>query len=187
MLLENFHGNLMKDDFFNIVPFRRTRSSMFEDFDRLINTNFKRPSFFKDSFFGRDSLFNQDLFFEKPCRDLDFFENDGFFDSSDLFPLKLRKNSRRNAIFGENNLLKNLDLEDMKNFSNNENCQKKSTGFSLSKRSVTKDGQNITTIDRKLLKDGKVIGDNIKKITNEKGETEVIRNGDIENLSLIHI
>jgi len=192
MLLENFHRNLMNDDIFDIAPFRMSRSSIFDDFDRQINTRPKQRNFFDDSFF------NSDPFFQKSSRAIDFFENDRFepfvspFETQSLLPMKLRKNNkRRNGIFGEsNNFLENIDkflsLEDMaKSNKNSENSKNfvKSSGFSVNKKSVTnQDGENVTEINRKILKDGKVLGDNLKKVTNKNGETKITHNGDdIEN------
>merc|ERR1712018_1121188 len=100
-------------------------------------------------------------------------------------------NRRGNRIFGESdNFLENIEkfwsLEDInKSNRNSENSNNfvKSSGFSVNKRSVAnQDGENVTEINRKILKDGKVLGDNLKKVTNKNGETKITHNGDdIEN------
>merc|ERR1712241_1305276 len=150
-------------------------------FDRQINTRPKVRNFFDDSFF------TQDPFFTRKFDALDFFENDRY-ETQSLRPMKLCKNKRRNGLFGENSLFKDFDkLLSLENISNNANFEnsknlRNSTGFSLNKRSVTKDGENVTTIDRKVLKNGKVLGDNIKKVTNLlNGESEIFKNGDIQS------
>merc|ERR1711972_1134852 len=75
-------------------------------------------------------------------------------------------------------------MGDMQKSRNLENCSKNknSTGFSLSKRSVTKNGENVTEIDRKVLKDGNILSDNMKKVANLlNGESEIFKNGDIQS------
>merc|ERR1712241_1329744 len=116
-------------------------------FDRQINTRPKVRNFFDDSFF------TQDPFFTRKFDALDFFENDRY-ETQSLRPMKLCRNKRRNGLFSENSLFKDFDkLLSLENISNNANFEnsknlRNSTGFSLNKRSVTKDGENVTTIDR---------------------------------------
>jgi len=184
MLLESFNRNFFEEPIFEIAPMNLRRSSYFDNiFERRINTRPKMRNIFEDEFFNNDPFFNSN--FDRNFDALDLFEN------RNLRPMKLCKNTnkRRNGLFElENNLFKDFDqllsLEDMQKSKNLENCSKNknSTGFSLSKRSVTKNGENVTEIDRKVLKDGKILGDNMKKVTNLlNGESEIFKNGDIQS------
>merc|ERR1711963_1167380 len=127
-----------------IAPMNLRRSSYFDNiFERRINTRPKMRNIFEDEFFNNDPFFNSN--FDRNFDALDLFEN------RNLRPMKLCKNTnkRRNGLFElENNLFKDFDqllsLEDMQKSKNLENCSKNknSTGFSLSKRSVTINGES---------------------------------------------
>jgi len=197
MLLESFNRNFFEEPIFELAPMNLRRSSYFDNmFDRRINkinqinTRPKMRNIFDDDFFTQDPLFNRTF------DALDLYNN-GIYETQCLRPMKLNKmNKRRNGLF-ENSLFKDFDqllsLEDVSRSSNLEKLQqlgdskngqkaKNSTGFSLSKRSVTKNGENVTEIDRKVLKDGKILGDNMKKVTNLlSGESEIFKNGDIQS------
>jgi len=194
MLLESFNRNFFEEPIFELAPMNLRRSSYFDNmFDRRlnkinqINTRPKMRNIFDDEFFTQDPLFNRTF------DALDLYNN-GIYETQSLRPMKLNKmNKRRNGLF-ENSLFKDFDqllsLEDVSRSNNLEKLQqlgdsknaKNSTGFSLSKRSVTKNGENVTEIDRKVLKDGKILGDNMKKVTNLlSGESEIFKNGDIQS------
>jgi len=179
MLLESFNRNFFEEPIFEIAPMNLRRSSYLDNiFDHRfneiskINTRPKMRNLFEDEFFCQDPFFNRTF------DALDLWEN------KNLRPMKLTKNKRRNGLFElENNLFKDFDqLLSLEEIKKNKNFEKNSTGFSLSKRSLTKNGENVTEIDRKVLKDGKILGDNMKKVTNLKsGQSEIFKNGDIQS------
>merc|ERR1712024_218719 len=70
----------------------------------------------------------------------------------------------------------NRNSENSKNLLN-------STRFSVNEKSMpTQYQRNFKTIDRRILMNGKTLGDNMRKVTNKNGEIKIILNDDdIEN------